>query len=1265
VPPDDPAPSAKASGVEGQTRDDLPPLACGVLVAAAIAFNLLLLTPELESVPPLNDGALHYPLIARAAAALQQGESIWDHWNTTWVLGFPVFHYYQHLPHITVALIHRLTGFAPLAIFNLTRYLLLSLFPAAIFVALRTLTLTRTAAAFAALTASLISARTLAGFEMESYVWGGTGMYTQIWGMTLLPLAVACLFRFARTGRGLGAAVALTAAVLISHTVYGYMAVLSAIALLLVDDHTPFMRRAWRTAATLGLGAAAVSYFLVPYFLTNQWLNRSVWEPQSKYDSYGHAWVLSSLVSGELLDAGRLPVLTILLAVGLVRALVKRRLADRVALTLFAVWLALYFGRPTWGISFRLLPMSADLHLHRFIGGVHFGALGLIGLGAEAITQQAGARWRRIAAVGAILVLLVPVFVERTRYLRWNREIVHRNQSAMSEAREDVDRLVAAVHTAQRDRPGRVLAGLPGTWGAHFRVGDVPLYALLNFHGIDTLGYAYHAMSFGADVQYHFDDWNPKHYDLFNVTLVVAPPLWKAPPFLQMVERGERWAIFRPPSSGYFSIVDAGPFEARRRQDVYPAALKFLSDLPQPGSPQNSVNSQTAGSATYSASISATAPAVLMFKMNYHPWWRARVDDRERATVPIGPAFVGVPVAPGDRVVTFIYLPAGYKTWLLWFGLLLLISVFATERQLGRAIDALPIPPAAWKWRWSPSPSLLGVVCLILLAGTPFLQEAVLSGHDSVKYPARLAMFARALASGNLVPRWAAESSFGYGDPTLNFSAPLVSYVGSLFLALGATPIVATNLTCLVALAIGAFACRLLGRELAGEGGGIVVAAAFVLAPYTLVELYARGDYSEFVGMMLTPLLVFAHTRLWKGDSAGRFVGSALLTAALMLTSVPATMVVMPLLVLSLLGATFVTRDWRASGRALLTIVLGVALSAFFWLPASAEKDLTHAAQMKGGWYSYVNHFVPVHRLVSSPWRLDYNQFPSTGQTMPVEIGPVHTVLVILASVVILQRRRRLGGEQRFVFLAAALVLGTSLLMSTAISRPVWMVSETLQYLQFPWRFLIGAACAVALLSCAVLMLFGRRTARVPTAVIVAALAAHGLPHARAGAYLGWKPDDFKGSRLQQPGLELTTLGEFTPRSVAVAPSSPATEPAQVVRGSATIAEVARAPQRRAFRVHAAALSRIDVNLLHFPGWTAYVDGTAVPVRPSPQAGLVEIEVPAGPHEVALRFEETGVRLAADVVSVAAGLVLIGLTAWWSAMKRRSDASKPQRATAS
>ena len=73
-----------------------------------------------------------------------------------------------------------------------------------------------------------------------------------------------------------------------------------------------------------------------------------------------------------LFDFGRLPFVTMLAAVGLGVCLWQwRREQFRAPVAIFILFLLIYFGRPTWGPILGLLPMGQDLHLDRFIAGVH------------------------------------------------------------------------------------------------------------------------------------------------------------------------------------------------------------------------------------------------------------------------------------------------------------------------------------------------------------------------------------------------------------------------------------------------------------------------------------------------------------------------------------------------------------------------------------------------------------------------------------------------------------------------------------------------------------------------------------------------------------------------------------------------------------------------------------------------------------------------------------------------------------------------------
>ena len=65
------------------------------------------------------------------------------------------------------------------------------------------------------------------GFGYANYTFDQFGLYTQLWGMVLLPIALGFGFRTMRTNQGYFWATLLLSATLMSHLLYGYMAFLT------------------------------------------------------------------------------------------------------------------------------------------------------------------------------------------------------------------------------------------------------------------------------------------------------------------------------------------------------------------------------------------------------------------------------------------------------------------------------------------------------------------------------------------------------------------------------------------------------------------------------------------------------------------------------------------------------------------------------------------------------------------------------------------------------------------------------------------------------------------------------------------------------------------------------------------------------------------------------------------------------------------------------------------------------------------------------
>tara|TARA_B100000749_G_scaffold179371_1_gene138569 strand:+ start:474 stop:1607 length:1134 start_codon:yes stop_codon:yes gene_type:complete len=348
----------------------------------------------------------------------------------------------------------------------------------------------------------------------------------------------------------------------------------------------------WRRLAILLLLVIAVaSYFLVPFFLDLDYLNRSVWADPTRYDSYGHSVLLSRLIGGHLFDGfNRVPMLGILAAVGFAVCLLRWRDARYlVPIAIFLLWMMLYFSRPTWGSLVDLLPMSRDIHMNRFIGGVHLGGIFLIAVALAAPLRWAISRtsiwsgWYVTAALTLTMLVLLPVYSERASYLGGNTIGLRESRQGLAEEAEEFSALLEKLKQLP---PGRVYAGqkLPSSrrhWSDNYYVGYLRPYALLQAEGLDMMGHVYHSYSLNSDLLIDFDERRRDHYNLYNARYVVAPESVKFPEFVIPLQQFGRHRLYEVDTTGYFDLAGTDMTFVGGKRDLYPAASSWLdSDLP-------------------------------------------------------------------------------------------------------------------------------------------------------------------------------------------------------------------------------------------------------------------------------------------------------------------------------------------------------------------------------------------------------------------------------------------------------------------------------------------------------------------------------------------------------------------------------------------------------------------------------------------------------------------------------------------------------------
>lgn len=683
-----------------------------LLVAGAVAFGLVELRSELHLIAYTNDSSMHEEMVRFATAQLRAGHLPMRSWFPFLGLGSPDFLHYQSLGAT-------LTGAAGIVVgpnhaFVWSLYLLLATWPVSIYASGRCFGLDRLAAAAAAACSPFVLDRFGIGYGQLTYLAVGFGMWSQLVAMWTLPLAWGTSWQAVHRGRYWRLAPVLVALTVAFHFMTGYLAlgVLALWPFLVRRDLGVRLRRAGQSLLLSGMLAAWVIVPLVvekPYAATNEFLAHG-----PDVNSYGAAKILRWLVDGQLLDAGRLPVLTVLGGVGLLVALWQLRRVEhqglRAILAGFAGSLLLFFGTPTLGPLIVLVPGHADLFLRRFLMGVQLAAVLLAGVGVAALARGCRYLLERLAhgparrvlrprlvsvlGVVALVAVLSPAWQELAGLDTGNGAFRPESNATWIAAQVRADatagRQVDALVAAARARgPGRIYAGMPSNWGIDFTVGGVPVFRYLASLNVQEVGFTNRTASLMTDPEAYFDQYVPGDYTLFGIRYLLLPGSMAPPVPARLLERRGGYALWTVGPTTLTGVVDTvGPPIVATRHDLGRASAAFLeSRLPTEGRyPTVAYNGAPAAAPTLAAGSPPTGPpgrvlgervrltqgevtttvqlvrtAVVVLKASYDPGWRAVVDGRRVPTEMVAPALVGVRLGPGRHTVAFRYVAfAGY-----------------------------------------------------------------------------------------------------------------------------------------------------------------------------------------------------------------------------------------------------------------------------------------------------------------------------------------------------------------------------------------------------------------------------------------------------------------------------------------------------------------------------------------------------------------------------------------------------------------------------
>lgn len=572
-------------------------------------------------------------------------------------------------------------------------------------------------------------------------------------------------------------------------------------------------------------------------------------------------------------------------------------------------------------------------------------------------------------------------------------------------------------------------------------------------------------------------------------------------------------------------------------------------------------------------------------------------------------------------------------------------------------------------------PSLILVAAA--LATAPILLHGSFCGDDFEFHAVSWFDVQQSWLHGIAYPHWMPSANYNAGEPRFMFYPPLSWMLGAALGFVLPWPFVPVALIFLFLAATG-LAVRALALEALADAPATLAGSAAIFSGFALFTAYERTAFAELTGGFWIPLLLLFALRdrnpsagFWRRVFDGSALPLALILAGAWLSNGPVGVMASYLLAAIALSASVIARSWAQMLRASIAAALGIALAAFYLLPAAWEQhwvDLRAAAD-----YPVFN--------VENNWLFARHADP---QLAPFQfflhrasIIAVVTIGAALLGLTIFLLRRRYANQIIRVpiptrwWIPLALILFAALFLQFPISLPVWNLLPKLRFLQYPWRWVLAVEAPMAIFAAAAIWPgkssthWLRRTVAALCALVFLAAtffaARTFLRDCKEGDTMADLLELYRGGG----GLEGTDEYEppdsdhwkiatglpdacFSPNSdtvLGVVAPDGAIPAWQSEQGTceATATAQGRQTEHLTLAAQTARPGFLILRLLSYPAWRITVNGKPVRQAGPRDDGLIAVPVPQGHVVLAVDWTTTPDVVAGRCVSAVALLLLIGL----------------------
>jgi len=504
-----------------------------------------------------------------------------------------------------------------------------------------------------------------------------------------------------------------------------------------------------------------------------------------------------------------------------------------------------------------------------------------------------------------------------------------------------------------------------------------------------------------------------------------------------------------------------------------------------------------------------------------------------------------------------------------------------------------------------------------------FIGKGIPATHDGPMHLVRMVNYYLALQQGQFPPRLGPNLANGLGYPVFNFNYPLANIISVPFFKLHLDYEIVFQAVTFCLLIIGSFGTVILTRSYLKSNYLILLGLImFLTSPYLIQLVFVRGGIGELAATALLPFLLWAIRKLSLSPNFKNSLILGLLGGLYLLSH--NMLVWLSILPLGLFTLMAVIPNKRFIKSSLVSVIIAVGLSAFFWVPALSEKSFTilDDAPMS---LDYIDHFLYPHQLFSGAWGYGFSKIgPVDGLSFRFSVAEIAGL--ILAFVLTFKNRFRYMLWLIFII---------SVFLSLSPSEFIWKLLPGGNFIQFPWRalWISHFAAVIIIVDC-----LKRQSYFNKSLVIFLSLVAIG-----ESLYLT-KPYE-RVLRSQESWLRsgetTSTMNENSPKGFNINTAYEVSE--KIFMDKLVYTENEQADinilswdgSNHEYTVNTASMVYVTERTANFPGWETKADSNKLTYVPDPwNAGLISYKLDPGQYRMNTKFtQNTRPRLMGNSIS--------------------------------